>query len=335
MPLFAALVWLLARDARIPDRRILLVLPLLAVWANVHGSVLLASLLVLLRCAVGVGMVLRRRHPRGLWRYLGLSCAALLAPFASPYGPALISYYKATATNGAFHAFISEWAGTTLRGWPVFFVFGALAIVGVLRSEIRLGLFGSLCLVALLLLGLDTMRNVVWLPYAAVVLLPGGLTAWSPESGLRARLRPLLAGFALVAAIGVGMLAARTSSSTLERPWPDAAGDAIASASARDASLRIVSEAGYGDWLVWRYPQLRGRIAFDIRFELLGARRLADVVHFEAAAGPTWNRPFAGYRLALWNSGENPEVVRALSAQRGARVLASDGGAYAILRAAH
>jgi hypothetical protein len=332
MPLFAALVWLLARDARSPDRRILLVLPLLALWANVHGSVLLASLLLLLRCAVGAGTALRYGRPRDLWRYLGLSCAALLAPFASPYGPALIHYYKATATNGAFHAFISEWAGTTLRGWPVYFVFAALVIVGVLRPEIRLGLFGGLCLVALVLVGLDTMRNVVWLPYAAVVLLPGGLARWSPEPRVRSRLRPLLVGFALAAALGVGALAAGTSSSVLERPWPDAAGDAIARAAAQDPSLRIVSEAGYGDWLVWRYPALQGRVAFDIRFELLGTRGLSDVVHFQDAAGPTWNRPFAGYRLALWNSGDSREIVRSLLAQPGARVLASDGSAYAILR---
>ena len=91
LPLFAVLVWLLARDSRTPDRRILLVIPLLVLWANLHGSVLLASALVLLRCAIGASSALHARRLRDLRRPLALGAAALLAPFASPYGPKLIS----------------------------------------------------------------------------------------------------------------------------------------------------------------------------------------------------------------------------------------------------
>jgi hypothetical protein len=331
MPLFALLVWILARDARTPDRRILLVIPILALWANVHGSVLLACVLVLLRCAVGAGTALRAREPRDLGRYALPACAALLAPLASPYGLDLFDYYRSTLTNGAFHALVTEWAGTTLRGWPVFFVFGALAISGILRPEIRIGLFGSLCLLLVVLLGLDTMRNVVWLPYAAVILLPGGLAQWSPETA-RLRIRPLLMGVTIAGLIGIGALSGKVSSSSLEQRWPEAQGNALARAAAQDPSLRVVSEAGLGDWLLWRYPELRGRIAFDIRFELLGARGLKAVSHFQGASGPTWRRPFRGYRLALWDTDENPEIVQALRAERGSRVLASGDGVYAILR---
>ena len=107
MPLFAALVWILARDARNPDRRLLLVIPLLALWANLHGSVLLACALVLLRCAIGAGTALRARRPHDALRFAAPACAALLAPLASPYGFALIDYYRATLTNGAFHELVS------------------------------------------------------------------------------------------------------------------------------------------------------------------------------------------------------------------------------------
>ena len=182
-----------------------------------------------------------------------------------------------------------------------------------------------------MVLGLDTLRNVIWLPYATVVLLPGALARWSPETA-RLRIRPLLLGLTVAGLVGVGALSARISTASLERPWPEAQGAAIAHAAALDPSLRVVSEAGYGDWLLWRFPELRGRIAYDIRFELLGARGLDDVAHFQGASGPAWKRPFAGYRLALWDRDENPEVVAALRAERGARVLASGDGAYAILR---
>jgi hypothetical protein len=332
MPLFALLIWMLVRDARAPDRRILLVIPLLILWANLHGSVLLASALLLLHCVVSAGTALRARNLRGLRRPLGLSVVALLAPFASPYGPSLLHYYTATAANGAFHKFVTEWAGTTLRAWPTFFVFAALALVAVMRPEIKLRLFDSLCLVALLIAGLDTVRNIVWLPLAVVVLLPGGLAGWSPESAIRSRLRPILVVLALGAAVGVGVLAAGLSSARLQEPWPRAEGAVLAREAAADPSLKIVSDAGYADWLVWRYPALRGRIAFDIRFELLGSAGLKDVVHFQDAAGPNWNVPFRGYRLSLWSSDASPEVVGSLRAEPGSRVLSHSDGVWAILR---
>ena len=333
MPLFAALVWLLSRDARSPDRRILLVLPLLVLWANLHGSILIACVLVLLRCAVGAGTALRGRRLRDLRRYLGLAGTALLAPFASPYGLDMLDYYRSTASNGAFRSVVVEWAGTDLRGWfgPVFFLFAALAIVGIARPEIRLGLFDCLCLVFLVLIGIDTLRNVVWLPYAAVILLPAGLARWSPESG-SSRLRPLLQASVVAAAIGLALLAAQVTTPALNDPWPAAQAAAIARAATADPSLRIVSDEAYSDWLVWRYPALRGRIAFDVRFELLGAKGITSVARFKEVAGLNWNRPFAGYRLALVDRAGSPRLVYALLAERGRRVLSRHEDVYAILR---
>ena len=333
MPLFAALVWLLSRDARSPDRRILLVLPLLVLWANLHGSILIACMLVLLRCAVGAGMALRGRRLRDLWRYLGLGGAALLAPLASPYGLDMLDYYRSTASNGAFRSVVVEWAGTDLRSWfgPAFFLLAALAIVGIARPEIRLGLFDCLCLVLLVLIGIDTLRNVVWLPYAAVILLPAGLARWSPESG-SSRLRPLLQASVVAGAIGLALLASQVTTPALNDPWPAAQAAAIARAATADPSLRIVSDEAYSDWLVWRYPALRGRIAFDVRFELLGSKGITNVARFKEVAGLNWNRPFAGYRLALVDRAGSPRLAFALLAERGRRVLSRHEDVYAILR---
>jgi hypothetical protein len=332
MPLFAGLLWLLARDVRQPDRRIWLVLPLLALWANVHGSVLLACALVLLRSGIAVGVAVRARSARDLRRPLTLALAALLAPFASPYGFGLLHYYRATVTSSGFHELIAEWSGTTFRGAPTFFLVAAVVVVCVVRPELKLRLFDSLCLVVLLVAGLDTVRNIVWLPLAAVVLLPPALAAWSPEPVSRSRLRPVLALVALAGALGVGVLAAGISSSSLQASWPQAGGNAIATAADRDPGLKVLSDAGYADWLLWQHPELRGRIAFDVRFELLGTQGLKDVVHLEHAAGPAWARPFAGYRLALWNQASDPELVASLRAVHGTHVLERSGDVYALAR---
>jgi hypothetical protein len=332
MPLFAALVWLLARDVRRPDRRILLVIPLFVLWANMHGSVLLGSALVLVRCAIAVALALRARKIVALRRPLALAFAALLAPFASPYGPGLLHYYRSTVTSSGFHDLITEWTGTTLRGSPAFFLVVAVVLVCILRPEVRVGLFDALSLVVLLLAGLDTVRNIVWLPLAAVILLPPALARWSPESEARSRLRPILTVAAIAGAIGVGVLAAGISDSRLVASWPRTEGNAIAAAAAKDPTLRILSDAGYADWLLWKHPALRGRIAFDVRFELLGERGLKDTAHLEVAAGPSWNRPFASYRLALWRRASMPQLVAALLAERGTRVIARSHDVYAMLR---
>jgi hypothetical protein len=333
MPLFAALVWLLARDARRPDRRILLLIPILALWANIHGSILIACLLVLLRCAVGIAGALRNRKPRAVGRHLAVSCIALLAPFASPYGFELMKYYRSTLTNSAFRAFATEWAGTTFRSWfgPAFFLLAAIVIIAIVRPEFRLGAFDVVCLLFLALLGLDTLRNVVWLPYAAVILLPPGLARWSPEAA-RSWFRPFLAVVVIACGVGVALQVSHLSSSALEEPWPHAGGAAVARAAAKNPSLKIVTNETEADWLAWEYPQLRGRIAFDVRFELLGEKGLTDVVNFKDVSGLGWDRRFAGYRLALFDRVANPHLIHALLAERGARVLSKRDGVYAILR---
>ena len=117
MPLFAALVWLLARDARRPDRRIWLVLPLLALWANLHGSVLLACALVLLRSAIGIGIAVRARDLRGLASARACSHSPRCSPRSPrPTGSACCATTARRSTSSGFHELIAEWSGTTFRG---------------------------------------------------------------------------------------------------------------------------------------------------------------------------------------------------------------------------
>src|SRR3954471_12978123 len=61
-PLFAAVLWLVLGDARHPSRRIFFTLPLLVLWANLHGSVLLGAALVSL---AGLVPMVARRRPSG------------------------------------------------------------------------------------------------------------------------------------------------------------------------------------------------------------------------------------------------------------------------------
>src|SRR5438445_11826260 len=76
-PLFVAVAWLLIRDSLKPSHHVLLVLPLLALWANLHGSVLVAVGVVGLH---GLWSARRRRLVGGI-----LVVGTLASVFASPY----------------------------------------------------------------------------------------------------------------------------------------------------------------------------------------------------------------------------------------------------------
>ena len=74
LPLYTGLLWLLATQARRPTRRVWIAFPLLVIWANLHGSVALGALLVMLLGAYELvrsrgrtwarSLALDRRSPR-------------------------------------------------------------------------------------------------------------------------------------------------------------------------------------------------------------------------------------------------------------------------------
>src|SRR4051812_27597356 len=108
-PLFAAVLWLVLGDARYPSRRIFFTLPLLVLWANLHGSVVLGAALVSL---AGLVPMVARRQPSG--RGLVLLLAPWACVFASPYALHLPAYYEKVLVRGKFKEFVTEWVPTTL-----------------------------------------------------------------------------------------------------------------------------------------------------------------------------------------------------------------------------
>ena len=46
----------------------------------------------------------------------------------------------------------------------------------------------------------------------------------------------------------------------------------------RDPNVRVWATDGTADWLLWRIPDLRGRLAYDVRFELYDKATLDRIV---------------------------------------------------------
>ena len=99
VPLFA----FLCAESRRPTRRVWLALPALVLWANLHGSVVIAAALVGL---LGVSQFLQGMRRRGALLAAGAAASVL----ATPYGFSLLGYYHSTMGNPLFKKYISEWA---------------------------------------------------------------------------------------------------------------------------------------------------------------------------------------------------------------------------------
>jgi hypothetical protein len=319
-PLFVAVVVLLTLDARTPSSRVYLVLPLLCVWANVHGSIVLGVALTAVR---GLDLLAKGSRLRGT----ALAAAAPLCLLASPYGFQLVGYYRSTLFNPAFHALVNEWQPTKLGLTTAsFFILlvGAGWLLG--RSRIALTRFEWLMLAVTGAAGLDAVRNVGYFALVALMLLPSALDrAWpATASAPGRRLDAMLSVAALAVAAVIALNVLGKPAISLAGPNDPAAAAAVARAVERTPTTRVFADVRYADWLIWAQPSLAGRIAYDIRFELLSRRQLAEIYAFNDPLGQSWSVTSAGYAVLVLDRIDDAHAVRALTREPGARVLYSN-----------
>jgi hypothetical protein len=326
-PLFVAILWLLSADSRVQSRRVFVVLPLLVVWANVHGSAVFAAGLVSLYGLLGA-----------VGRARLLRCAALaLLPWAcllaSPYALELPHYYRAILFNPAFGQFVSEWQPTTLTlvTAPSFLLAGVtLWILG--RAGGRYTRFERLALLVTLVLSFLAIRNLVWFGLASLILLPHGLRSVlrEHETVTTERLNKLLGTLAIVASALTLVLVAAHGAGWFTHRYQARAADAVAAAG---AGTRVFANEAFADWLMWEHPALEGRIAFDARFELLTQAQVRDVAEFRARVDG-WQRTTRGYGVVVLDAAAERKQARVLLARPGARLLYRDRHVIAIARPA-
>ena len=169
-PLFVLLLALLAAESRKPTPRVLLAFPLLVLWANVHGSVVLGAALV---AVLGIVEARKARGSR-LLRPALLVLAPWLCIFASPYGLHLTSYYSSTLHNPVFPKYLTEWAPPpplSIWGIPLF-VLAAVGIYLLGRHSSAWTGFEKAAFALTLVGGLLAVRSIPWFTITGALLLP-------------------------------------------------------------------------------------------------------------------------------------------------------------------
>jgi hypothetical protein len=288
-----------------------LALGILCLWANLHGSVILGAALLTLRGAVGLLDDARaRRLPRlTTVAATGLSFPCLLV---TPFPLGIPHYYATTVFNSSFSQYLRQWQPTSLSlaSLPLFVLaFGFIWLLA--RPSSGLSRFEKLAGLILVALALLAVRNWVWLSLGAIALFPAALDSAS-EKKSRAVPIPLnqvcaIAGSLLALLAGAILANARSFTST----FPDPAARAVARLAAADKTDRIFASARWGDWLLWKEPQLAGRIAYDARAELYTPKQLRTIALARATSAllPEIRRH---YQIFLVDKTDEPAVYSTL-----------------------
>ncbi len=336
LPLFALTLALMATDRRRCLRRSYLVFPVLILWANVHGSVILGAALVSLVGVFGlVSLAGAGRDRTTWWRPILFLIAPWLCVIASPYGLDLVEYYRLLLFDSPVSSSVQEWKAPTPHGYLlVFFVVAAATVVVAVWQRRRLSLY-DLAVLALTLAGaLRSGRGIVWFTIAAAMLLPLALDGLAPAGSPRVHRRVALG---LIGCMGLGVVvagvyAAARADSWYEQAWPAKAARATARATAAGGpGSRVWPSDRYADWLLWKEPSLRGHMAWDVRFELLTAAEIRSIVDFKRRH-PGWAENVKGYDVLALNQAETRAQTRLLRLAAGTRVAFSDHDLVVLVR---
>ena len=319
--LFVGVLLLLLVESRRPTWRIALAAPLLVLWANLHGAVVVGAALTAALGLVELARWIRLapvRRAAGLVRPAALLALPWLAVLATPYGFDVVEYYRSTIGNPLLPRYVSEWhRPEVLSFWGLpFYCLGLLAAFLVVRRPRRLNGFELAALAVTFAAGALAVRSIIWFLYASTILLPALLEdVWPQRSTAAPAARDRLVR---VAAVGVSLVLCLVlflrAKPPLEEKWPSEARSAVARTLARDPEAKVLANAEYADWLLFTVPSARGRVAFDGRWEVLSQRQFQAVMSYltgsPSAVG--FDRP---YGLIV----VDPRVNRALHARLATR----------------
>jgi hypothetical protein len=304
--LFAAVLWLVFGRHEAP-RRTWLVVPLVAVWANVHGSFVLGP------AVVGIALVedLLRRE-RAWSRTLALLVASGAATLINPFGLGVWRYAAGISTNSVITKRITEWQPTspaTLEG-GLFFASVALVALAVVLGVHRgrpVPWAALLWLVPFALLGAWAVRGLAWWPFVAAISIAPLLRARGDATARPQRVDPPLIrrlNVGIVAILGLVAVLALPSWRPLDRGLQAPVLVVGTAPSGITGALRDIVRPGdrllvpqpWGSWFEYAFPQ--ATVAVDSRIELYPAEVWDTIDRVEAGA-TGWEQTLKDWGVTL------------------------------------
>jgi hypothetical protein len=167
--LFSMTLWILTGRRTHP--RALWAIPILMlIWVNVHGSFVLAPLLLGLAWLED-----RKDSPRTAHTLIAVCGATLAATLANPFGLRVWSYAAGIGANPIISSRVTEWAPPTVHEYSgaVFFASALLIFGYLIRRGTPVGWPPLIWLATFFVLALPALRGVVWWGLVFPVVLAG------------------------------------------------------------------------------------------------------------------------------------------------------------------
>ncbi len=273
--IFAALLFLVATRERHP-RRLWLAPLLIVLWANMHGSFVLAPLVLGYAWLDDVA----RGRP---WRpTLAVLVVGVLATLVNPFGPAVWAYAAGIGANPAITERVSEWQRTTPLTVPgaLFYASAIGVLIVLVRGRSALRWPDWLWVAGMFVIGAWTVRGLAWWPFAAAFVVAAALPVLlAPRSAAAAarsaRPSPIAAVLAIV--FGVAILARAAvvaAAGSADRPRGPADVRAVGARAGRARQRPSPATAcsppqTWASWFEWAAPA--PSYFLDSRFELFPA----------------------------------------------------------------
>jgi hypothetical protein len=270
MACFAVVLYLVFTRREQP-RRLWLVPFVVLLWANVHGSFILAPVLLALAWIEDL-----HDRDRAAGRTLLVGIATVLAACVTPFGPGVWAYAIGLSSNTDVTARTTEWQPTSLRDATGLLFFASVAAVVVLIARMgrRVTWPTLLWLGAFAAIGIVAQRGVAWWPFVGVAVVSAMLDAAPARDmpiGSRG-LNAVVAALVIIAAIALlpfwRPVDPRTGvpAAVLTDAPP---GITAATRELLTSGDRILNPQRWGSWLEFALPP--AAVAVDSRIEFFPA----------------------------------------------------------------
>jgi hypothetical protein len=264
-------------------------------WSNVHGSFILAPVMLGLAWFED----LHDKDP-GWRRTLLVGVLTVAAACLTPLGlGAAWTYAIGLSSNPGVTARTTEWQPTSLRDASGLLFFASVAAVVVLiaRSGRRVPWPTLLWLGVFAAIGVVAQRGVAWWPFVGVATLSAGLLPLVPRptADESRRINAVVAGFVILAVVALLPVWRPVDPKTGVPPLvlTDAPpGLTEAARSVVRPGDRVLNPQRWGSWFEFAIPE--ALVAVDSRIEMFPADRWADFEKVGAAIDG-WQELLAGW----------------------------------------
>jgi hypothetical protein len=285
MPLFVLSIYLISKPT---SKSSFWLIPIMVLWANLHPSLIVISLLLGLKLITDLFDAPKIRIFSTNIILLGASIGAL---FCTPYKTKILELYQETIFNNRFRQLIPEWNSPGMENINFYF-FLIVALVLITRARGHANLFTILALGALSLLALDAARNIIWFLLALALLLPSVIGQdpsfkyfknWYQQLASKdgmAQTSLIVCALVSIYLIILPFNAKPKIDNALNQSLPKSA---IKELKSLPNDSKVFASLGYSDRLLWEIPELQGRVSFDVRTELLNDQQLKDATNIRTS----------------------------------------------------